>query len=365
MKLRKIVAAMLASVMAVSIMTGCGYSSASGDASKSSSDSLNVIVWDGTWSEDMFKDFTKETGVKVNISYITNTDELLTKLINGSVSYDIIDLESAYVNTFVQNNLLTKIDHDKIPNESNINEEYMKEGCIGDEDFTYTIPVTPPGYTAVVYNKETCPIKITSFKDLANPKLKGRVALVDSTISLYGAALESLGYKADSTNEDEIKEANDLLMKIKENTKAFVGETAVPQLENGDVDVALGWDYPILCGDSKENWDKFGYAILDGGVERTSLTWAIPSSSKNKENAEKLMNFMLEPKEYVKNIEAYPGNKPLLKKDLVKDYLSEDYFDNPAISNMDKDLLATSWEASISDEQISIMDTYYTQLKGE
>ncbi|MGN0241302.1 MAG: PotD/PotF family extracellular solute-binding protein [Candidatus Weimeria sp.] len=365
-RIKKLLAVMLAGVMTVSIMTGCGSSSASGDSASgsASSDELNIIIWDGTWSEDMFKDFTKETGIKVNISYISNTDELLTKLINGSVTYDVMDLENAYVQTFIKNGLLAEIDDDNIPNESNIIDDYMKEGPVGDEDFKYTVPDMAPNYTTVIYNKETCPVEIKSLKDLANPKLKGRVALVDSTISLYGAALQCLGYKADSTNENEIKEANDLLMKIKENTKAFVGETAVPQLEDGEVDAALCWDYPTLCGDSEDNWDKFGYVSLDGGVERFSQYWAISSSSTNKANAEKLINFILEPEEYAKSLTEYPLS-PLEKKDLIQDYLPDGYYDSPAMSKLNEDLFDNSWEATVSEDQIDIMDTYYTQLKGE
>ncbi len=364
-RLKKKCAASLAAIMAIGLMSGCGsQTSASGKAKASSGKSLNVIVWEGTWSEDMFKDFTKETGIDVNISYISNTDELLTKLINGSATYDVMDLEGAYVKTFIKNGLLEKIDDDKVPNQSNIIDEYMKEGPIGDEKLTYTVPDMAPNYTTVVYNKKTCPVKIKSLKDLTNPKLKGRVALVDSTISLYGAALQCLGYKADSTNEKEIKEANDLLMKIKENTKAFVGETAVPQLEDGEVDAALCWDYPTLCGDSEKNWDKFGYVSLDGGVERWAQYWAVSKSSKNKENAEKLINFILKPEEYSKSLNEY-AVPPLEKQDKIASYLPKNYYDSPAMTQMTKDLFDNSWEATVSEKQIDIMDDYYTQLKGE
>lgn len=363
-KLRKITSAVLAGIMAVSMMTACGGSEGSASGDSSDADSLNIIVWEGTWSEDMFKDFTKKTGTKINVNYISNTDELLTKLINGSVTYDVMDLEGAYVQTFIKNKLLAEIDDDKVPNQKNLIDEYTKQGAVGDEDFKYTVLDMAPNYTSIVYNKKTCPIEIKSLKDLADPKLKGRVALVDSTISLYGAALQCLGYKADSTNENEIKEANDLLMKIKENTKAFVGETAVPQLEDGEVDAALCWDYPTLCGDSEENWDKFGYVNLQGGCERFEQYWAISSSSKKKDKAEELINFMLEPEEYAKNLVEY-AVPPTEKQELIEKYLPDNYYDSPAISKMSDDLFADSWDVAVNEDQISIMDDYYTQLKGE
>ena len=64
----------------------------------------------------MFQDFTKETGIKVNISYIDNTDTLLAKMIEGSADYDLIDLEGAYVKSFLDGELLAPIDKSKVKN---------------------------------------------------------------------------------------------------------------------------------------------------------------------------------------------------------------------------------------------------------
>ncbi|MGN0255618.1 MAG: PotD/PotF family extracellular solute-binding protein [Chordicoccus sp.] len=357
----------LAGLMTMSLLSGCGFNSQASEkqVSADNTDALNIIVWDGTWSEDMFKDFTKETGIKVNISYISNTDELLTKMVDGSASYDLIDLESAYVKSFVDNDLLAKIDDSKIPNESYIKSDYTKDGsgAIGDENLDYTVPDMAPNYTTVVYNKETCPITITSLKDLANPALKGQVALVDSTISLYGAALRALGYQADSTNKDEMKQANDLLLQIKQNTKAFVGETAVPQLEDGECSVALCWDYPTLCGDSKDNWDKFGFVNLDGGCEYFMQYFAVPKSSTHKEAAEELINFILKPEELAKSYSEY-ALPTVENEDALAPYLPSDYFDSPAIDGMNS-LYDDAWKIAVNDDQISLMDEYYTELKGE
>lgn len=365
-KSSKIAGAVAIVLAAAQIFTGCGFNSgsdtASSEGSSDSADSLNIMVWDGTWSEDMFTDFEDETGIKVNVSFISNTDEILTKLVNGSSDIDLIDLESAYVLPFVKNDLLAEIDHSKIPNEKNIDEKYRTMGADGDEDMKHLVIDMAPNYTTVVYNKETCPIEIKSLKDLADPALKGQVALVDSTISLYGAALVSLGYDAGSTNEDEIKEAQDLLMKIKENTKAFVGESAVPQLENGEVSCALCWDYPTLCNDSKDNWDKFGFVNLEGGCEYFAQYWAIPKNSKKVEEAEELINFICKPEEIAKSYTEW-GLTPIISRDLIEQYLPDGYYDNPSISGMDY-LYDDSWKIGVDDAQIDIMDKYYTELKG-
>ncbi len=360
MRMKKLLSLSLAAALVVSSLTGCGSGSSKG-GSKGKADSINIMVWEGTWSEEAFKDFEKETGIKVNVSYIDNTDTIISKLVEGSADYDVVDIESAYVKSFVDNDLLVKLNSDKLTNKSNIIDEYLT-GAIGDEKMEYTCPDMAPGYTGIIYNKEICPIKITKFSDLADPKLKGQVAMVNSTISLYGAALEALGYQADSKDEKEISEANELLKKIKKNVKAFVGESATSQLENGECSVALCWDYLQLCNDTKENWDKFAMADIESGCEYFTQYWGVPSSSEKQDEAEEFINFMLKPEELAKCY-TENGGVPVVKKELIEKYLPDGFYDNPAIKKY-AELKDSAWNIAVSDDQISLMDTYYTELMG-
>ena len=343
-KMKHLIAVTMCLVLSISVLSGCGGSSES-TGSKEKADSLNIMVWEGTWSEEMFQDFTKETGIKVNISYIDNTDTLLAKMIEGSADYDLIDLEGAYVKSFLDGELLAPIDKSKVKNVKNIQENFLKEGPIGDTEEKYTIPNMGCSYTTIVYNKETCPIKITSFKDLANPKLKGKIAMVNSTISLYGEALAACGFKPDSTNEEEMKKANELLTQIKANVKAFVGESAVSQLENGECPVAFCWDYTTLCVDSKDNWDKFEAVALKEGCERFQQYWAIPAASEKQSEATELIDFLLRPEENAKSNAEY-GGVPNLKQDLLAPHLDKDFYDSPALKK-EEELFPISWSIAV------------------
>ena len=357
-----VIALFLCMALCTALLSGCGSSKANSEKGSKKADSLNIMIWEGTWSEEMFEDFTEETGIKVNISYIDNTDTLLSKMIEGNAEYDLIDLEGAYVESFIDWELLAELDKDKITNLSNIREDYLANGPIGDSEEKYTVPNMGCSYTSVIYNKETCPIEIKSFKDLAKPELKDKIAMVNSTISLYGEALAACGYQPDSTNEEEIKEANELLKSIKTNVKAFVGESAVSQLENGECPVAFCWDYTVLCADSKDNWEKFGVVPLEEGCERFQQYWAVPASSERQEKAAELINFILRPEENAKIYKEY-GGVPNLNEDLLKDYLSKDFFESPLYEKYEE-LFPISWSVAVADEQISLMDTYYTELMG-
>ena len=226
--LKRVAGLLLVGCMTVASLAGCGSGSSGTTESSSSGDTeLNVCLWDGMFSEDAINKFEEEEGCKVNVTYIDNTDTLISKLVEGGSDYDVCDIEAAYVKSFVDNGLIQKMDHSAITNEQYEEPSLLEKGPIGDENLDYVTPDSNAGFTGIIYNKETCPIEIKSFKDLADPALKGQIAMVNSTISLYGAALEALGYSASSTDEQQISEANDLLTDIKKNVKAFVGEICV------------------------------------------------------------------------------------------------------------------------------------------
>lgn len=69
------------------------------------------------FSEDAINKFEEEEGCKVNVTYIDNTDTLISKLVEGGSDYDVCDIEAAYVKSFVDNGLIQKMDHSAITNE--------------------------------------------------------------------------------------------------------------------------------------------------------------------------------------------------------------------------------------------------------
>lgn len=361
--LMKTIGLLLVGCMTVIGMAGCGAGSGSGTEAKTSKgQELNVCLWDGMFSEEAIEKFEDQEGCKVNVTYIDNTDTLISKLVEGGSDYDVCDIEAAYVKSFVDNGLIQKIDHSAITNEQYEEKELLEQGPIGDENLEYVTPDSNAGFTGIIYNKETCPIEIKSFKDLADPALKGQIAMVNSTISLYGAALESLGYSAASTDEQEISEANDFLMEIKKNVKAFVGESCVSALVNGECSVALSWDYAVLCFDDQANWDKFAIADIDSPYEEFIQYWGITKGCKKTELAQKFINYMISPETVAMHIDEW-GQVPMVQRQYIEEYLPEGFYDNPAISKYEE-LAKNSWLVAVDDEQINIMDKYYTLLMG-
>ena len=167
-----------------------------------------------------------------------------------------------------------------------------------------------------------------------------------------------MGYPVNSTSEDEISAANDLLVDIKKNVKAFVGASALSQLETGECSVAYCWDYNLLCNDSKDNWDKFD--IVDSTCLGYNQYWAVSANSSNQDGAMDLINYLYEPENSAMTLEEF-GGVPVLADQYIAEYLPEDYYESPYITRY-KELWPNHTDLSVSDEQNDLMDTYYNEL---
>ncbi len=167
-----------------------------------------------------------------------------------------------------------------------------------------------------------------------------------------------MGYSENSTSEEEIKKASELLTKVKKNVKVFVGASALSQLESGDCSVGYCWEYNQLCLDSKDNWDK--YEIVESTALGYNQFWSIAASSTKQAAATKLINFMNEPKQQAISCKEY-GGVPTIKKEYIEKYLPKDFYDMPYIEKY-AEMWPDHTDLAVSDEQNTIMDTYYTEL---
>ena len=354
---KKVITIGILFTLVISILTGCGSKGKSGGASASGGKTLNVLTWEGDVADDVVSSFEKEYGVKVNVTYVEDTNMILAKMLQGSNEYDVLDLESGYVKSFVDAELLAPLDYDKMTNYDNIEPSYLEKGAVGDEDMKYSLPLSGPIYTGVVVNKETCPIEIKSFADLADPALKGQLWCTSTTSSLYPAALMALGYQPNSSDENELNEAQELLKKIKPNVKAF-GTSAVSSLETGDCSVAFTYDYNILMCDDKANWNKF--EIIPNTAMGYAQYWAVAASSENQDLANEFINYTYSEDSEAALINEW-GGVPVVKTDLIKDKVASDYFDNPMLKQF-ADMWPDHTDLSVSDAQNEIMDTLYNEL---
>jgi spermidine/putrescine transport system substrate-binding protein len=212
-------------------------------------------------------------------------------------------------------------------------------------------------YIYIVYNQDTSPVEITSYNDLIDPALKGQIATIDGARNLFPIALIALGYDPNSTNESEIAEAYEWLVKYNENVVAY--GNAEQNLTNGTASVAftydgnaswamseLGEDNNLVIADFEEDPVQLGFDL-----------YVIPKGAKHVDLAEKFLNYITDPQVMAENLEEYPYSCP---NDAAVEAASDTYKNDPA---RDFDYKENVFFQKDVGEAITIYNDYYQKLK--
>lgn len=311
---------------------------------------LNVYMWQQYISDELIASFEQENNCKVNLSYMSDNADAVTKLTaGGGQEYDLIMTCDAYMDSLVAGGYVQKLNLDNIPNSANINESYWtaKDYCV-----PYLM-----NYIYVVYNTETCPVEITSYNDLIDPALKGQITTIDGARNLFPIALIALGYDPNSTNEEEIAAAYEWLVKFNDNVVAY--GNAEQNLTSGTASVALTYDGNASWAMS-ELGDKNTLKVADFTDDAVQLgfdLYVIPTGARHVDLAEKFLNYICEPEVMAKNLEEFPYSCP---NDAAVAAATEEYRSDPARNFSYKENVFFQKDVG---EALTIYNDYYQKLK--
>ena len=192
------------------------------------------------------------------------------------------------------------------------------------------IPFLCTGEHWVLYNKNLVDGEITSWADLWDEKHKDKIVMLDSSRDSFAAALLKNGFSMNSRNKEELEIAKKDLIKQKKSILAYlVDETKDNMLaENAAIAVMYSGDATELL-DADE---KFEYVKPKEGTNLWFDSMVILKNSKNKENAHKLIDFLIRKDILSKNMNytyyAVPNQEVINENELVKSVtkIDDEYF---------------------------------------
>ena len=323
--MKKFIALFLCGILTATALTGCGSSSSAGENGE-------VIVYN--WGEyidpETLTMFEEETGIKVVYDEFETNEIMYPKVEAGSSAYDVVCPSDYMVQKMIENDLLAELNFDNIPNISEIDPEFMERSKAFDPENKYSVPYTW-GTVGILYNTSmVAPEDVpTKWADLWDEKFKGEILMQDSVRDAFMVALKSLGYSMNIKSESELQEAKGLLIQQKPLVQAYVvdqvrdkmigGEAAIGVIYSGEMlyiqdEVAsLGLDYDLE------------YVLPEEGTNVWIDSWVIPKNAKNKENAEKWIDFLCRPDiakmnfEYITYATPNKGAFDLLDEEIQND----------------------------------------------
>lgn len=252
------------------------------------SEEINFFNYGENIDDETVKEFEKEYGIKVNIETFDDTEAMYQKVKGGGVKYDVVLVSDAFMPRMINNNLIQELNKDNIPNISQMDEEYLNLDI--DPGNKYSVPYMF-GTVGLIYNKDVIKEKVDSWDILWNEKYKNQIFMFDTYRDTLGVALKKLGYSLNSTNEKEIKEAEELLLKQRKLVDPIYGvDNGTLMIPAGESDINMIWSGEGL--NLQDEYPNLEYVVPKEGANFWIDSLCIPSNATNVEGAEKFINFV-------------------------------------------------------------------------
>lgn len=286
--------------------------------------SIRFYTWVDDVPTEVLEQFTTETGVTVEFITYESQDKAITNLRAGNV-YDVVVFDNEYVEIAIKENRLSPLDYSVITNFRNISPNFRDLDY--DPQNRFSVPYSW-GTIGIVVNPQKVSRPITKWADLWDAEFIGKVVIWNGVHSSVGVALKVLGYDANSTNWDELAQAERKLMELRPSVLAFVGASAdvVSWLTQGDGAIALGYVGDVFA--AQDAGFTFEYIIPEEGTLLWGDNFVIPANSPNIYTAQLFINYLLRPDVSAKILEHNYYSTP---NDGVAPLVADELQNNPLI----------------------------------
>jgi spermidine/putrescine-binding protein len=345
----------MAFAAAAGFMAACGSSSNSGSGAppstskKAEPKTLNFYNWTDYIADSTIPNFQKETGIKVTYDNYSSNDELFAKLSAGSTGYDIIVPTDATLVKMKHANLVEPLDLSLIPNVVNLDERFRTAAY--DAGNKYSIP-WQWGTTGIGFDKTKVTGAVTDWDAFNLAAVKGKSSFLDEARDAFAMALFALKKDPNSIDTSDLDAAKNYLIDLKKKVKSITSDYQDP-LKSGELLLAQAYSGDVFTIQADK--PNIEYIIPTSGAFSWVDSMAIPKGAKHPGNAEKFMNYILEPKvgaaltNFVNYGSPNKAAKPFIHKDIL---------DNPLIYPSAAALAKLPFQKDIGDDELKYSDRW-------
>ncbi|WP_417539192.1 polyamine ABC transporter substrate-binding protein [Marinobacter sp.] len=255
---------------------------------------LVFLNWQDYMDPEILVEFEQRTGIAVKQSYFdsdTSRDELLLE--TEGKGFDVVLINGASIRILAKRGWLEPLDESSIPNLVHVDPRWRSAFEKAEE---YGVPYFW-GTLGIVYRKDLVPFEVTSWMDLLQPvaELRGKIAMISDSADMIGVALKALGYSLNSTDRQELKEAEALLhaqapavktyryISLNEDSALLSGQIAMSMMYNGDTRML------------QEHSDNVAFVLPEEGSNIWTDYLGVLRASTRKADAKRFINFLNEP----------------------------------------------------------------------
>jgi spermidine/putrescine transport system substrate-binding protein len=257
-------------------------------------DRLVFSTWPNYHNQANLDEFSKMTGVHIQVNAFGSNEEMLAKLQAGGTGWDVFVPTNYTISNYAELGLIQEMDLSRLPNydASANNPKFAGPAMVNGK--VYCVPKNW-GTTGFIVNTKRIKSGPKSWKDFFDVTMgagSGHTIVHDYQLTTIGGALCALGYSFNSIDAKELAEAEALLIKSKPHLFAITSDYQ-PGMRSGDGWMSICWN-----GDGtqlKNDIPEMDYVIGTDGGEIWTDFYAIPTDAPHVDAAYAFINFMQDP----------------------------------------------------------------------
>jgi len=255
---------------------------------------LVFLTWAEYMDPDVITEFEEKFNAKVKFSYFEADDDRTERLVRAQArGFDVVLTSGDSVRDYASIGWLEPLGPEQIPNLKYYDKRWHTAFEHAEQ---HAVPLFW-GTLGIGYRRDLVEAPITSMMQLFRPgdALRNKVLMVESARDTIGFALLALGYSTNSTDAQQLAEAEALLMAQKPFVRdySYVVMTEESELVTGDIPVAM-----LYNGDAvylQEMEPNVSFVVPEEGCILWVDYFTVLQSSPNKALAFQFINFLSEP----------------------------------------------------------------------
>jgi putrescine transport system substrate-binding protein len=300
---------------------------------------VNVYNWSDYVDEEVLKQFTEETGIKVVYDVYDNNEIVETKLLAGGSGYDIVVPTDSNMSRQIKAGVLMPLDKSKLPNLQHmwpfVTEKLATYDPGNEHAVDYMWGTTGIGINvAMVEERLGGEVNLDTWATLFDPANAAKLAdcgihIMDAPEDVLQSVLAWQGKEPDSKDPADIEAAGEVLKAVRPYIQKFHSSEYINALANGDICMAMGYSGDILQARDRAaeagNGVEIEYLIPREGALMWFDVMAIPADAPHPDEAHEFINFMMRPEiaaansNYVYYANGNLDSQPLLNEDVIAD----------------------------------------------
>jgi spermidine/putrescine transport system substrate-binding protein len=299
--------------------------------------------------------FEEEFGLQIRQGTYESNEEMLARVLSGNSGWDVVFPSNVVVLPMRENNLFRRLDRTRLPNLAALSGEFAAPHW--DPAHDWCVPYLW-GSTGIVYNRRLDP-KPLAWTDLWDPRLKGRLTMLDDPADTIGVGLKKLGLPLNSGDPGELARAKQELIGQKPLVRAYLNSEARNQLVAGDLLVSHAWLTVALLAMSDSS--ELEFALPREGFPVYCDNAAILRESRRVELAHQFINYLLRPEVSAANAQFARTSTPL---DEARRLSPSHLRDHPHLYPPPDVLARGEWHVALPAHSQRLRDRIWTEIKS-